>query len=64
MLAHKMCAAEIAVDANLVPGQRNPAAAECLKLDVYRQLFEAFIEGFAAYKPLLMQIKVIVSLAT
>ena len=58
MLAHKMCEAEMAVDANLVPGQRNPDAAECLKLDVYRQLFDAFIGGFSAYKPLLTQIKV------
>ena len=54
-----MCAAEMEVDANLVPGQRNPAAAECLKLDVYRQLFDAFIDGFSAYKPLLTQIKVL-----
>lgn len=53
-----MCAAEMEVDANLVPGQRNPAAAECLKLDVYRQLFDVFIDGFSAYKPLLTQIKV------
>lgn len=58
MLAHKMCAAEMAVDANLVPGQRNPDAAVCLKLDVYRQLFDAFINGFAAYRPLLTEVKV------
>ena len=57
-LAHKMCAAEMAVDANLVPGQRNPDAAACLKLDVYRQVFDAFIDGFAAYRPLLTQVKV------
>lgn len=58
MLAHKMCAAEMMVDANLVPGQRNPDAAVCLKLDVYREIFEAFIDGFAAYRPLLTQVKV------
>jgi len=58
MLAHKMCAAEMIVDANLVPGQRNPDAAVCLKLDVYREIFEAFIDGFAAYRPLLTQVKV------
>lgn len=58
MLAHKTCAAEMAVDANLVPGQRNPEAAVCLKLDVYREVLEAFIEGFAAYGPLLTQVKV------
>lgn len=58
MLAHKMCAAEMAVDANLVPGQRNPDAAACLKLDVYRQVLDAFIDGFAAYRPLLSQVKV------
>ncbi|KAA6423704.1 MAG: hypothetical protein FRX49_06275 [Trebouxia sp. A1-2] len=57
MLAHKMCAAEMIVDANLVPGQRNPDAAVCLKLDVYREIFEAFIDGFAAYRPLLAQVK-------
>lgn len=53
-----MCAAEMAVDANLVPGQRNPDAAACLKLDVYRQVLDAFIDGFAAYRPLLTQVKV------
>lgn len=58
MLAHKMCAAEMTVDANLVPGQRNPEAAVCLKLDVYREVFDAFNEGFAAYRPLLTQVKV------
>lgn len=58
MLAHSMCAAEMAVDANLVPGQRNPDAAACLKLDVYRQVFDAFIAGFEAYRPLLTQVKV------
>lgn len=58
MLAHSMCAAEMAVDANLVPGQRNPDAAACLKLDVYRHVFDAFIDGFAAYRPLLTQVKV------
>ena len=58
MLAHKMSAAEMAVDANLVPGQRNPDAATCLKLDVYCQILDAFTEGFAAYKPLLQQVKV------
>lgn len=57
MLAHSMCAAEMAVDANLVPGQRNPDAAACLKLDVYRQVFDAFIAGFEAYRPLLTQVK-------
>ncbi|KAL3139979.1 hypothetical protein ABBQ38_004266 [Trebouxia sp. C0009 RCD-2024] len=57
MLAHSMCAAEMAVDANLVPGQRNPDAAACLTLDVYRQVFDAFIDGFAAYRPLLTQVK-------
>lgn len=59
MLAHKMCAAEMAVDANLVPGQRNSDAAGCLKLDVYSQILDAFIEGFAAYRPLLTQVKVL-----
>ena len=58
MLAHTMCAAEMAVDANLVPGQRNPDAAACLKLDVCRQVLDAFIDGFAAYRPLLIQVKV------
>ncbi len=53
-----MCAAEMIVDANLVPGQRNPDAAVCLKLNVYREIFEAFIDGFAAYRPLLTQVKV------
>ncbi|DBB06467.1 TPA: hypothetical protein ACH3X1_012023 [Trebouxia sp. C0004] len=57
MLAHKTCAAEMIVDANLVPGQRNPDAAVCLKLDVYREIFEAFIDGFAAYRSLLTQVK-------
>ena len=58
MLAHRMCAAEMAVDAALVPGQRNPEAAACLKLDVYSEVFEAFMDGFAAYRPLLTQVKV------
>lgn len=58
MLAHKMCAAEMAADANLVPGQRNLDAAACLKLDVYRQVFDTFIDGFAAYRPMLTEVKV------
>ena len=58
LLAQKMCAAEMAVDANLVPGQRNLDAAIGLKLNVYHELFEAFISGFAAYRPLLTQVKV------
>lgn len=57
LLASKQREAEKAA-CSLGPSQRCQAAAANLQLEVHRQLFDAFIAGFASYSPLLLQIKV------
>ena len=56
-LASDLRAAERAA-CSLAPSDRNPTAAANLRLDVHRRLFDSFIGGFAAYKPILVRIKV------
>eukprot|EP00891_Asterochloris_glomerata_P002529 jgi/Astpho2/2529/Aster-x0541 len=56
LLASKQREAEKAA-CSLGPSQRCQAAAANLQLEVHRQLFDAFIAGFASYSPLLLQIK-------
>ena len=57
LLASKQREAEKAA-CSLGPSQRCQAAAANLQLEVHRQLFDAFIAGFASYSPLMLQIKV------
>ena len=57
LLASKQREAEKAA-CSLGPSQRCQAAAANMQLEVHRQLFDAFIAGFASYSPLLLQIKV------
>ncbi|KAK9810464.1 hypothetical protein WJX72_011099 [[Myrmecia] bisecta] len=56
MLAEKLREAE-KLAAPHTPGSRSSTAATGLQLHVHRQVFDSFIQGFAAYQPLLYRIK-------